>query len=50
MDGTIHDVEEVNISEPSEPKHSKRRQKIEIKKQDGTTENISLYGDFEVKQ
>jgi len=47
---SLHNVENVKISESGVPKHSEKTQDITIEQEDGNELQIRLFGDFEVDE
>lgn len=46
---SLHNVENVKISESSVPKHSEKKQDITIEQGNGDDLEVRLFGDFEVE-
>lgn len=44
---TLHDITNVKIEEPRNPKHSKVSQEIVFETEDGKDHRIAAFGDFE---
>lgn len=46
---SLHNVENVKISESSVPKHSEKTQDVTIEQEDGDSVQIRLFGDFSIE-